>query len=254
MKKMNGKICIVTGGGGSIGLASASMLLEEGAKVMLVDRSKEALVTAADTLSKFKVDLAYTQANVADTIDTKNYISRTVEKWGKFDVLFCHAGVAGVIKPITEYPDEVFDEVMSVNAKGPFLACKYGLPHMNNGGSIVITSSIMGVTADPGACGYATSKHAVIGLAKVVAKEAAKRGIRVNVLAPGPVDNDFQLKIEERLTEIVGENGTEVLNRMIPLGRHARPEEIARMFLFLASDQSSFSTGSVFMVDGGMNV
>jgi NAD(P)-dependent dehydrogenase (short-subunit alcohol dehydrogenase family) len=124
---------------------------------------------------------------------------------------------------------------------------------MNDGGSIIITSSIMGVTADPGVCAYATSKHALIGLARTVAKEAASRRIRVNVLAPGPIDNSFQSGIEERLTEIVGRDGTEFLNGVIPLGRHGQAEEIARMLLFLASNQSSFSTGSVF-ADGGMNI
>jgi NAD(P)-dependent dehydrogenase (short-subunit alcohol dehydrogenase family) len=112
----------------------------------------------------------------------------------------------------------------------------------------------MGVTADPDVCGYVTSKHALIGLTRVVAKEAAPRKIRVNAVAPGPIDNSFQSKIEERLTEIVGKDGTEFLNGVIPLGRHGRAEEVARMVLFLASDQSSFSTGSVFMTDGGMNI
>jgi NAD(P)-dependent dehydrogenase (short-subunit alcohol dehydrogenase family) len=125
---------------------------------------------------------------------------------------------------------------------------------MNDGGSIIITSSIMGTRADPGVCAYAASKHALIGLARVVAKEAAPRNIRVNVLAPGPIENEFQTQIEDRLTEIVGRDGTEFLNAIIPLGRHGRAEEIARMVLFLASDQSSFSTGSVFMADGGMNI
>jgi NAD(P)-dependent dehydrogenase (short-subunit alcohol dehydrogenase family) len=168
--------------------------------------------------------------------------------------LFSHAGISGVIKPVTEYPEDVFDAVMAINVRGSFLACKYGLPLMNDGGSIIITSSIMGSRADPGVCAYATSKHALIGLARVVAKEAAGRNIRVNVFAPGPTDNTFQSAIEERLTEIVGEDGTEFLNRIIPLGRHAQAEEVARMVLFLASDQSSFSTGSVFMADGGMNI
>ena len=173
---------------------------------------------------------------------------------GKIDVLFSHAGISGVVKPITEYPEDIFDAVMAVNVRGSFLACKYGLPQMNNGGSIIITSSIMGVTADPGVCAYATSKHALIGLARTVAKEAAGRNIRVNILAPGPIDNSFQSKIEEWLTEVVGQDGTEFLNGIIPLGRHGRAEEIAQMVLFLASDRSSFSTGSVFMADGGMNV
>jgi NAD(P)-dependent dehydrogenase (short-subunit alcohol dehydrogenase family) len=251
---MAGKVCIVTGGAGSIGLESARLLLQEGAKVMLVGRNEENLVRAAKTLNASADSLGTIKANVADTQETQEYVHQTVARWGKIDVLFSHAGISGAIKPITEYPEEVFDEVIAINIRGTFLACKYGLPQMNDGGSIIITSSIMGVTADPGVCGYVTSKHALIGLMRVVAKEAASRRIRVNVVAPGPIDNSFQSKIEERLTEIVGKDGTEFLNAVIPLGRHGRAEEVARMVLFLSSDQSSFSTGSVFMTDGGMNI
>lgn len=251
---MNGKICIITGGAGSIGLASTSLLLQEGARVMLVGHNEENLVRAAKTLNTGADFLRTVKANVADAQETQNYINQTVATWGKIDVLFSHAGISGVVKPVTEYPEEVFDEVMAVNVRGSFLACKYGLPHMNEGSSVIITSSIMGVTADPGVCAYAVSKHALIGLMRTVAKEAAPRKIRVNALAPGPIDNSFQSKIEERLTEIVGEDGTEFLNRVIPLARHGGAEEIARSVLFLASDQSSFSTGSVFMADGGMNI
>ncbi len=251
---MDGKVCVVTGGAGSIGLASASLLLREGAKVMLVGHNENNLAGAAGTLGGVGPSVGFITANVADGEDTQRYIDETVGRWGKIDVLFSHAGISGVIKPITEYPDDVFDAVMAVNVRGSFLACKHGLPQMNDGGSIIITSSIMGVTADPGVCAYAMSKHALIGLARVAAKEAAPRRIRVNVLGPGPVSNAFQTKIEEKLTEVVGQDGTEFLNGIIPLGRHGKAEEIARMVLFLASDQSSFSTGSVFMADGGMNI
>ena len=124
---------------------------------------------------------------------------------------------------------------------------------MNDGGSIIITSSIVGVTSDPGICAYATSKHALIGLMRTVAKEVAGRNIRVNILCPGPIDNSFQAGVEVGLSAAMGKNATEVLDAAIPLGRHAKAEEIARMVLFLASDQSSFSTGSLFMADGGLN-
>ncbi len=250
---MSGKVCVITGGAGSIGLESASLLLKEGAKVMLVGHNEENLVRAAKTLNASADFVGIMKANVADTQETQKYINQTVAKWGKIDVLFSHAGISGAIKPVVEFPEEVFDAVMAVNVRGTFLACKYGLPHMNDGGSIIITSSIMGVTADPGVCAYATSKHALIGLMRTVAKEVADRKIRVNILAPGPIDNTFQTKIEERLTEVIGEDGTEMLNRAIPLGRHGQAEEVARLVLFLASDQSSFSTGSIFMADGGMN-
>ena len=251
---VNGKICIVTGGAGSIGMASASLLLKEGAKVMLVGHNEENLARAAKILNASPSVLGTMKANVADAQETQTYINRTVSQWGKIDVLFSHAGISGVVKPITEYPEDIFDAVMAVNVRASFLACKYGLPQMNDGGSIIITSSIMGVRADPGVCAYATSKHALIGLMRTVAKEVASRKIRVNILAPGPIDNSFQSRIEERLTEVVGQDGTEFLNHIIPLGRHGRVEEIAQMVLFLASDQSSFSTGSIFMADGGMNI
>jgi NAD(P)-dependent dehydrogenase (short-subunit alcohol dehydrogenase family) len=193
-------------------------------------------------------------ADVSSVDDTRMYLMQTFQRWGKIDVIFSHAGISGVLAPVTEYPEDVFDRVMAINVRGSFLACKYGLPLMNDGGSIIITSSIMGVTADPGVVAYATSKHALIGMAKVVAKEAAARAIRVNVIAPGPTDNTFQTTIEKKLTDIVGQDGTEFLNRLITLGRHGQPEEMAQMVLFLASDRSTFSTGAVFMADGGMSI
>jgi NAD(P)-dependent dehydrogenase (short-subunit alcohol dehydrogenase family) len=258
---MNGKACVVTGGAGSIGLASAALLLQEGASVMLVGRNAESLEAALATLiapggpaDGGANRVSYMAADVSSAEDTKRYLNETTRRWGKIDVIFSHAGISGALAPVTEYPEDVFDQVMAINVRGSFLACKYGLPLMNDGGSIIITSSIMGVTADPGVVAYATSKHALIGMAKVVAKEAAPRNIRVNVVAPGPTDNTFQSTIEDKLTHIVGEDGTEFLNHLIALGRHARAEEIAQTVLFLASDRSSFSTGAVFMADGGMSI
>jgi len=253
MGMLDGKICIVTGGAGSLGLASATLLLKEGGRVMLVDNDEEQLKRAAIALGPCPDRLGIVEADVSDSGETQEYVNQTVARWGKVDVLFSNAGLSGVTKPITEFPEEVFDRVMAVNVRGSFLACKYGLPRMNDGGSIIITSSIMGVTGGPDICAYTTSKHALIGLMRTVAKEAAPRNIRVNILAPGPIDNSFQREIEERLTAKIGQNGTELINRAIPLGRHARPEEVARSVLFLASDLSSFSTGSVFMADGGLN-
>lgn len=250
---LDGKVCIITGGAGSLGLESARLMLKEGAKVMLVDKDKELLTQAIDDLDGSADTISNTVSDVSDTRQTIDYMDRTVKKWGNINVLFSNAGISGVIKPVTEFPEDVFDKVMAVNVRASFLACKYGLPRMNDGGSIIITSSVVGVTSDPGICAYATSKHALIGLMRTVAKEVAGRNIRVNVLCPGPVDNAFQANVEIGLSAAIGKNATEFLNGVIPLGRHARAEEIARMVLFLASDQSSFSTGSVFMADGGMH-
>lgn len=252
MPTMKDKVCVVTGGAGSIGLASAKVFAAEGGRVMLVDRDPSLLVSAAKSFdAPDRVDTF--AADVADAQATKSYLDATVSRFGKIDVLFSNAGMSGAIAPVTDYPDDLFDRVMAVNVRASFLACKYGLPLMNDGGSIIITSSIMGVNSAPAIVGYATSKHAVIGLMKVVAKEAAARRIRCNVLAPGPVDNAFQADIEERIGNAIGANATAMIDGMIPLGRHARPEEIAQTALFLASDASSFCTGSVYMTDGGMN-
>jgi NAD(P)-dependent dehydrogenase (short-subunit alcohol dehydrogenase family) len=253
MGMLDGKVCIITGGAGSVGLASASLFLREGAKVMLIDNNQESLTRALEALKSGSDVVGTVKADVSSTAETQNYINQTVAKWGKIDVLFSNAGISGITRPIIDFTEEVFDAVMAVNIRGSFLACKYGLPQMNDGGSIIITSSIMGVTSSPNSCAYVTSKHALVGLMRTVAKEVAVRRIRVNILAPGPIDNAFQTEIEKRISAVTGQDGTAMINARIPLGRHARPEEIARSALFLASDQSSFSTGSIFMADGGMN-
>jgi NAD(P)-dependent dehydrogenase (short-subunit alcohol dehydrogenase family) len=125
---------------------------------------------------------------------------------------------------------------------------------MRDGGSIVMTSSVVGVTSDPGIVAYAASKHGLIGLMRTVAKEAASRRIRVNAIAPGPIDNGFQRDVESGLTQALGTDAGKFLDSIIPLGRHASADEVSRTVLFLASEQSAFTTGSVVMADGGMHV
>jgi NAD(P)-dependent dehydrogenase (short-subunit alcohol dehydrogenase family) len=250
MSLLRDKTCLITGGAGSIGLASAKLFQDEGARVMVVDLKESDLKRAAATLDPKRT--LTEAADVTKSADMKRAIARTVEEWGKIDVLFSNAGIVGAIGPIADYPEDVFDEVLAVHVKGAFLACKYGLPAMNDGGSLIITSSVAGVRGNPGPYGYITAKHAQVGLMRAVAKEAARRRIRVNSLHPGPVDNAFQGVVERDLSKVLGRDATEFFNQMIPLGRHARPEEIAKAALYLASDMSSFTTGSILMADGGM--
>ncbi|MDP9292869.1 MAG: SDR family oxidoreductase, partial [Actinomycetota bacterium] len=143
---------------------------------------------------------------------------------------------------------------LDVNVLGVFLVAKHALAVLNSGGSLVINSSVVGLTSDPGIAAYATSKHAVVGLMRTAAKEMAERGIRVNTVHPGPVDNAFQHRIEMTATGADEQAATEVFDAMIPLGRHASAEEVARAVLFLAGDDSSFVTGAMLPVDGGMSV
>jgi len=249
---LDGKVCIVTGAAGSLGRASALRFADEGARVMLVDRDRAALDAVLKSLPEGQATAML--ADVSNARDTEAYVSAAAARWGAIDVLFSNAGVSGVIRPVTEYPEDVFDQVIAVNLKGSFLACKYALPKMRDGGSIVMTSSVVGVTSDPGIVAYAASKHGLIGLMRTVAKEAASRRIRVNVVAPGPIDNSFQRDIEKGLTAALGTDGGKFLDSVIPLHRHATAEEVAESVLFLASERSAFTTGTVLMADGGMHV
>jgi NAD(P)-dependent dehydrogenase (short-subunit alcohol dehydrogenase family) len=255
MRQLESKTCIVTGGAGSIGLASARVFLEEGARVMLVDLHEGGLVRAVDSLTAAGLPrerMAMRTADVTRAADVSGFVDATVARWGKLDVLFSNAGNAGAIGPIESYPEDVFDDVYRVHVKGAFLACKYALPRMNDGGSIVITSSVVGLMGSPGPYAYITAKHAQVGLMRSVAKEVAARRIRVNTIHPGPTRNRFQAEIERDLSGIMGRDATAVLDELIPLHRHAEPEEIARAVLFLASAQSSFITGVTLAVVGGM--
>lgn len=253
MGQLDGKACVITGGAGSIGRATAALFLKEGARgVLLVDRDAEALARAAQALPRDRV--ACVDADVTLSADTQRYLDGAVSRWGPLDVLISNAGTTGVIRPIGQYPDEVFDAVLAVHVRGAFLACKHALPRMRDGGSIVITSSVAGLRGDPGVVGYITAKHAQVGLMRVVAKEAAPRRIRVNTVHPGPVDNDFQHGLERELSGVLGRDATQFFDGLIPLGRHAQTAEVARAVCFLAGDHSSFTTGSMLMVDGGMHV
>jgi NAD(P)-dependent dehydrogenase (short-subunit alcohol dehydrogenase family) len=221
---LDGRICIVTGAAGSLGRASAARFVAEGAKVMLVDRDRARLDAVLKSLPEGRATAML--ADVTNAKETTAYVDATVARWGPIDVLFCNAGLSGVIRPVTDYPEDVFDAVVAVNLKGSFLACKHGLGKMRDGGSIIMTSSVVGVTGDdPGISAYVASKHGLIGLMRTVAKEAAPRGIRVNVVAPGPSSSLAQ-------------------------GTGAEAGAVAETVLFLASDKSALTTGSVVTGDG----
>jgi NAD(P)-dependent dehydrogenase (short-subunit alcohol dehydrogenase family) len=252
MSQLENKVCVITGGAGSIGLASARLLLDHGAKVLLVDLHEQPLTAAAQQLASERVD--FIAADVSDEDATRLYCERAIGRFGKIDVLFSNAGNSGVIAPLVEYPVDVFDSVYAVHVRGSLLAAKYGLPRMNDGGSIIIMSSVAAWRSDAGAYAYITAKQAQVGLMRCLASEAAPRRIRVNALHPGPVENEFQLGLERDMGAQLNVDVTAMLNQQIPLGRHASPDEIARSVLFLASDQSSFMTGASLRVDGGLSL
>ena len=249
MGELDGKVCVVTGAAGSIGLATVKAMLRQGASVMMVDFNAARLKVVAGELDPARVD--HVVADVTDAAQTRNYFSRTVERFGPIDVLFSNAGLDGKLMPITEYPEDLFDRIIASHVRGGFLACKYGLPHMKDGSSIIITSSIVGVRGVPANCSYVMSKHALTGLMRGLAREVAPRRIRVNTVNPGPIDNEFMRTAEAHMSKLIGRDAGELFDEQIPMHRHGNPEEVAEAVCFLASDRSSYTSGSALMVDGG---
>lgn len=251
-KRLENKVAIITGGSGAIGKATAALFLDEGAKVVIVDINEDALKQAADEFSNS--NLSFVKADVTKADEVKNYVDHTVKKFGKIDIFFNNAGVEGIIKPIEEYPEEEFDKLMAINVKGVWLGMKYVLPQMNEGGSIINTSSVAGLMGTASMTAYITSKHAVIGLTRTVALEAADRKIRVNSIHPSPVDNRMMRSLEDGFAPGAGEAVKLSFINTIPLKRYATNEDIAKGVLFLASDDSQFITGSKLVIDGGMRM
>ncbi len=253
--RLEEKSVVITGGAGGIGLATAKKMLDEGAEgILLVDLSEEALKEATAELDSDKVK--YIAADVSDSAEVKKYTEKAIELFGRIDVLFLNAGIEGEVKPITDYPEDLFDKVIDVNIKGVWLGMKHAFPHMkeNGGGSVIVTSSVAGLQGTAGVSAYVASKHGVLGVMKVGALEGAEHNIRVNSIHPSPVDNRMMRSLEEGFAPGGAKEAKASFEQSIPLQRYAKNEEIADLALFLASDESKFITGAKHVIDGGMTV
>jgi NAD(P)-dependent dehydrogenase (short-subunit alcohol dehydrogenase family) len=253
MSGVKDKVVILTGGAGDIARVVAAKLLDGGAKVLLVDRDADRLAGFCDSLGSPAI--AYCVADVTSEADTAAYVKAALEKFGAIDVLLANAGIEGQVAPVADYDTKVFRQVLEVNVTGPFLGIKAVYPHMlaNGGGSIIITSSIAGLRGNSGLSAYNASKHAVIGLMRSVAAEGGPHNIRVNTINPSPVEGRMIRSLEEGNMPDAPDAIRELLQASIPLGRYAMPTDVANLMLFLASEESSFLSGSVYSVDGGMN-
>lgn len=250
MARLNGKVAVITGAAGGIGKTAAKLFVREGAQVMLVDRDAEALRALCTELGP---RARFSEGDVSHPGDNARCTAAAVEHFGGVDILFANAGIEGTVCPLTELSPEVFERVFSVNVMGVFLGIKYAAPEMEKrgGGSVIITSSVAGMVASPGLGAYVTSKHALSGLARTAALELASQRIRVNTIHPGPIDNRMMRSIEGQASPDHAEDVKQAFEAKIALGRYGTNEEIAQLALFLASNESSYCTGSQFVADGG---
>ena len=269
---LTGKVAVITGGAGGIGRAAARLFVEEGARVLLVDLDGGALRAAADAAVEAGGGsgpgaggaASYVVADTTRPDEVQRFVQTAVDRYGGIDVFLANAGIEGRVLPIPEYPVDVFDQVIAVNVRGVWLGLKYVIPVMRQrgGGSIVITSSTAGIRGTTGTSAYTASKHAVIGLMRSAAIECAPHNIRVNTVNPAPIETRMMRSLEQQRAENAerGGDASATPEQMkaagaarIPLKRYGEPEEVARLMLFLASDESSFCTGGVYMVDGGVS-
>jgi NAD(P)-dependent dehydrogenase (short-subunit alcohol dehydrogenase family) len=250
MSRLESRVAIVTGAAGGIGRATAARFVAEGARVVMTDRDGDALAVAANELGE---GVAWVAGDVVDPATAARAVDTALARFGGLHVLFANAGTEGRVAPLVEQQAADFERVLQINVLGVFHFLKHAAPAIarSGGGSIVITSSVAGIIGSAGLGPYVTSKHAVIGLMRTAASELAPLGIRVNTVNPGPIENRMMRSIEGQAAPGHGDAVKAGFTKQIPMGRYGTNDEIAALAVFLASDESSYCTGSIFLADGG---
>ena len=246
--KLHNKVAVITGGTTGIGFAAAKRFVDEGAKVVLTGTNPETLKAARSELGE-RVDVIASDASSEN--DIKSLFETVVAKYGKIDVLFLNAGIAK-FAPWESHSVEDFDKQFAINVRGPWLAIKHAIPVLNDGASIIATTSVSNQTGMPGASAYAASKAALQQLVRTAAAELSPRGIRVNGVSPGPIETPIFQKMGVPAAEM--KQMAAGMKSQVPLGRFGTSEEVANVVLFLASDESSYVQGQEYVVDGGMTI
>ena len=252
LQRLDGKAAMITGAAGGIGGATAKLFLDLGAKVMLVDCNEAGLAETCAQLGGGE-NCATAVADCADEAAITGAVAATVERFGTIDIMVANAGIEGVLKPVEQLSVEEFEQVLRVNVIGVWLAMKCAAPAMkaDGGGAIVALSSVAGVIGFPAMAPYAASKHAVFGLVKVAAAELGPSNIRVNAVAPGPIDNRMMRSLEDQLGGGDQQAFRSFVEARIPMGRYGTSEEIAHLIAFLSSDAASYCNGGLYLADGG---
>ncbi|HEX8398635.1 MAG TPA: SDR family NAD(P)-dependent oxidoreductase [Pyrinomonadaceae bacterium] len=252
--RLKGKTALITGAGSGIGKAAALLFAKEGAKIAALERDEEDLQKTVAKIKRAGGEAVAVVADISSALEMRRALEKTIESFGRLDIVFANAGINGVWAPIDELEPEEWDKTIETNLRGTFLTAKYAIPHLRKqGGSIIITSSINGtrIFSNAGATAYSSTKAAQVAFAKMAALELAKHKIRVNVICPGAIETNIEESTEKRNIEKAREP-VEFPEGTTPLtdGEPGTAEQVAELVLFLASDAASHITGTEIYIDG----
>jgi NAD(P)-dependent dehydrogenase (short-subunit alcohol dehydrogenase family) len=244
-KRFDGKTVVITGGNSGIGLAAAELFHNEGAKVAISGRDQKTLDEAVKIIGSGTLAV---KADVSKLPDLDRLYAQVAGKFGKIDAIFANAGIAK-FAPASESSEQLFDETFDINVKGLYFTVQKALPHLNQNAGIVLNSSVVSAKGYPGTSVYSATKAAVRSLARTFAAELVDRGIRVNVVSPGPIETPILEK--GGMPQAAQDEFAAGVKTRVPMKRFGTPEEVAHAVLFLASSEASYVTGVDLNVDGG---
>jgi NAD(P)-dependent dehydrogenase (short-subunit alcohol dehydrogenase family) len=247
---MKDKVALITGASSGIGLATAKAFAAKGSKVVLAARRDKELASLASEIQNDGGEATFIKTDVSSSEDVRKMVDHTIQTYGRLDFAINNAGIEGMFAPITELPDEQWEQVIDINLKGTFLCLKYQAKAMlqaGNGGAIVNVGSVNSFLGFAGGSAYATSKHGMVGLTSSVSAELAPQGIRVNIVCPGFIVTPMH----HRVREVAGDERIEEFIEKVHQQRAGKPEEIASTIVFLCSDGASYVTGATLTPDGG---
>jgi NAD(P)-dependent dehydrogenase (short-subunit alcohol dehydrogenase family) len=247
MKRLEGKVAVVTGGNSGIGLATAKRFHEEGARVVVSGRNQKTLDEAVKEIGKGTVAI---QADVSSAKDLDRLYATVAQKLGKIDILFANAGIYK-FAPLTATTEGLYDELFDINTRGVYFTIQKAVPHLNDGASIIVNTSVAGEIGLPNGTVYAATKSALRSFTRSIAAELVGRGIRVNAVSPGPIETPAGFERTGLSKEAIDEFVKNVVSQ-VPMKRIGQPSEIAGAVAFLASQDASFITGAELTVDGGL--